>query len=51
MDFHYLVQLTQIDNHNLERILAALGEFHANKQAILDAGFCQGKGNKVINNW
>ncbi|KAG2137455.1 uncharacterized protein EDB93DRAFT_1091268, partial [Suillus bovinus] len=51
MDLRYLVQLTQIDNQDLEHILAALGEFHANKQAILDAGFHQGKGGKVIDNW
>ncbi|KAG2131043.1 hypothetical protein DEU56DRAFT_872231 [Suillus clintonianus] len=51
MDFCYLVQLTRIDDHDLERILTALAEFHANKQAILDAGFRQGKGGKNIDNW
>jgi hypothetical protein len=51
MDFHYLVQLTWIDDHDLEHISTALAEFHANKQAISDAGFHQGKGSKNINNW
>ncbi|KAG1807769.1 uncharacterized protein BJ212DRAFT_1535057 [Suillus subaureus] len=47
----YLVQLTWIDDHDLKRISTVLAEFHTNKQAILDAGFCQGKGGKNIDNW
>ncbi|KAG1824393.1 uncharacterized protein BJ212DRAFT_1444268 [Suillus subaureus] len=51
MDFCYLVQLTQIDDCEIECISTALAEFHTNKQAIIDAGFHQGKGDKVIDNW
>ncbi|KAG1753543.1 uncharacterized protein EDB91DRAFT_1242526 [Suillus paluster] len=51
MDFHYLVQSPSIDDNDLVRISAALNEFHANKDSIIDAGVCRGKGNKVINNW
>ncbi|KAG2112343.1 uncharacterized protein F5147DRAFT_650974 [Suillus discolor] len=51
MDFHYLVQSQFIDKNNLVRISAALNEFHANKDAIIDARVCRGKANKVVNNW
>ncbi|KAG1883168.1 hypothetical protein F4604DRAFT_1921075 [Suillus subluteus] len=51
MDFRYLVQSTCIDDHDIERISTVLAEFHANKQAIIDAGFHRGKGGKVIDNW
>ncbi|KAG2138550.1 hypothetical protein DEU56DRAFT_736157, partial [Suillus clintonianus] len=37
MDFCYLVQLTQIDYHDLEHISTALAEFHANKCYNLDS--------------
>ncbi|KAG0694673.1 hypothetical protein DFH29DRAFT_815065, partial [Suillus ampliporus] len=51
MDFCYLIQSPSIDDNNLLRISAVLNEFHANKDAIIDAGVCRGKGNKVIDNW
>ncbi|KAG1837762.1 hypothetical protein F4604DRAFT_1942034 [Suillus subluteus] len=51
MDFHYLVQSPRINDHDIERILAALAEFHANKHAITAAGLRHGKGNKPIDNW
>ncbi|KAG1747998.1 uncharacterized protein EDB91DRAFT_1235850 [Suillus paluster] len=51
MDFRYLVQSPSIDDNNLVHISAALNEFHANKDSIIDAGVHRGKGNKVINNW
>ncbi|KAG0692318.1 hypothetical protein DFH29DRAFT_1008888 [Suillus ampliporus] len=38
MDFHYLVQSPQINDDDLTRILAALDEFHVNKDAIIAAG-------------
>ncbi|KAG1808474.1 hypothetical protein EV424DRAFT_1574242 [Suillus variegatus] len=44
MDFRYLVQSPRIDDNILERISAALGEFHANKDAIIAGGF-------LIENW
>ncbi|KAG2122771.1 hypothetical protein DEU56DRAFT_873558 [Suillus clintonianus] len=51
MDFRYLVQASRIDSDGLERISAALAEFHANKDAIIAAGIRRGKGKKVITNW
>ncbi|KAG1812038.1 hypothetical protein EV424DRAFT_1473622 [Suillus variegatus] len=46
MDFRYLVQSTRIEDRDLQRISTALAEFHANKQAILDAEFRRGKSGK-----
>ncbi|KAG1836785.1 hypothetical protein DFJ58DRAFT_846769 [Suillus subalutaceus] len=40
-----------IDKNDLVRISAALNEFHANKDAIIDARVRRGKANKVISNW
>ncbi|KAG1878544.1 hypothetical protein C8R48DRAFT_745211 [Suillus tomentosus] len=51
MDFRYFVQSPRIDDHDIERISAALAEFHANKHAITAAGFCRGQRNKPIDNW
>lgn len=51
MDFRYLVQSPRIDDNVLERISAALGEFHANKDAIIAGGFRRGQRNRVIENW
>ncbi|KAG1723858.1 hypothetical protein EDB19DRAFT_1834448 [Suillus lakei] len=51
MHFNYLVQSPCIDDKDLGRIAAALDEFHANKQSIIAAGVCQGKGGKTIDNW
>ncbi|KAG1792929.1 uncharacterized protein HD556DRAFT_1444008 [Suillus plorans] len=38
MDFRYLVQSQSIDENDLVRISAVLNEFHASKDAIIDAG-------------
>jgi hypothetical protein len=51
MDFRYLVQAHQINDGGLERISAALDEFHTNKDAIITAGLRRGEGKKVISNW
>ncbi|KAG1745488.1 uncharacterized protein EDB91DRAFT_1236361 [Suillus paluster] len=51
MDFHYLVQSLWIDDRDLERISAALDEFHANKDAIIAGGFRRGQRGGVIDNW
>ncbi|KAG1733312.1 hypothetical protein EDB19DRAFT_1911660 [Suillus lakei] len=51
MHFNYLVQSPCIDDKDLGRIAATLDEFHANKQSIIAAGVCQGKGGKTIDNW
>ncbi|KAG1849010.1 hypothetical protein F4604DRAFT_1935090 [Suillus subluteus] len=51
MDFRYLIQSPQINDHNIKRISAVLAEFHANKHAITAAGLCRGKDNKPIDNW
>ncbi|KAG1901625.1 uncharacterized protein F5891DRAFT_950385, partial [Suillus fuscotomentosus] len=51
MDFHYFVQSPRIDDHDIERISAALAEFHGNKHAITAAGFRRGQHNKPIDNW
>ncbi|KAG2134508.1 hypothetical protein DEU56DRAFT_913696 [Suillus clintonianus] len=51
MDFRYLIQSPRINDRNVERISAALAEFHANKHAITAAGLRRGKGNKPIDNW
>ncbi|KAG1730296.1 hypothetical protein EDB19DRAFT_1832046 [Suillus lakei] len=51
MHFNYLVQSPCIDDKDLSRIAATLDEFHANKQSIITAGVCQGKGGKTIDNW
>ncbi|KAG1883387.1 hypothetical protein F4604DRAFT_1920588 [Suillus subluteus] len=51
MDFRYLVQSPRINDHDIERISAALAEFHANKHAITAAGLRCGKSNKPIDNW
>ncbi|KAG0693455.1 hypothetical protein DFH29DRAFT_1007276 [Suillus ampliporus] len=40
-----------INDNDLTRISAALDEFHVNKDAIIAAGVCRGKGNKIITNW
>ncbi|KAG1758540.1 hypothetical protein EDD22DRAFT_956778 [Suillus occidentalis] len=46
-----LTALPRIDEEDIRRISDALAEFHANKDMIIVAGVCQGKGNRVINNW
>ncbi|KAG1838044.1 hypothetical protein DFJ58DRAFT_734059 [Suillus subalutaceus] len=51
MDFQYLVQSPVIDDIQLTRISTALEEFHANKDAIIDGGFCRGQRGGVIENW
>ncbi|KAG1906233.1 uncharacterized protein F5891DRAFT_1182460 [Suillus fuscotomentosus] len=51
MDFRYLVQSPWINNIDLERISAALEEFHANKNAILAGGFRHSQRGRVIDNW
>ncbi|KAG2148856.1 hypothetical protein DEU56DRAFT_730116 [Suillus clintonianus] len=51
MQFRYLVQSPRINGDDLERISRALDEFHANKDAIIDAGARRGKGNRPITNW
>lgn len=51
MDFRYLAQASEIDDDVCGQIDSALREFHANKQAILDANARVGKGNRPIENW
>ncbi|KAG1803425.1 uncharacterized protein BJ212DRAFT_1285084, partial [Suillus subaureus] len=51
MDFQYLVQSPIIDDIQLTHISTALEEFHANKDAIIDSGFCCGQHGGVIENW
>ncbi|KAG2122736.1 hypothetical protein DEU56DRAFT_745840 [Suillus clintonianus] len=51
MQFRYLAQSPRLDDDDLERISSALREFHAHKDAIIDAGVRRGKGNKPIIHW
>ena len=51
MYFCYLAQAPKIDDNICGQIDHALQEFHANKQAILDANAWVGKGNWPIENW
>ncbi|KAG1768243.1 hypothetical protein EV702DRAFT_979542, partial [Suillus placidus] len=51
LHFHYLVQSPRINDDDICRISAALDEFHANKDAIINAGVRRGKDHTVINNW
>lgn len=51
LHFHYLVQSPRINDGDICRISAALDEFHANKDAIINAGVRRGKGRTVIDNW
>lgn len=51
MDFRYLGQAPILDDDDCTHMDNSLGEFHAHKQAILDAGARVGKGNRPINNW
>lgn len=51
MQFCYLVQSPHLDDDDLRCISGALHEFHANKDAIIDAGACRGKGNRPITHW
>ena len=51
MDFRYLTLTPEIDDNTCGLINCTLKEFHENKQAILDAKACLGKGNKPIDNW
>ncbi|KAG1876909.1 hypothetical protein C8R48DRAFT_768476 [Suillus tomentosus] len=51
MQFCYLVQSPRLDDDDLKRISGALHEFHANKDAIIDAGARRGKGNRPITHW
>ncbi|KAF8440986.1 hypothetical protein L210DRAFT_3645229 [Boletus edulis BED1] len=51
MDFQYRVQAYRISDNNIHLISAALSEFHANKDTIIEHGGRLGKGKKVINNW
>ncbi|KAG1861537.1 hypothetical protein DFJ58DRAFT_657398, partial [Suillus subalutaceus] len=51
MDFHYLIQSSRIDDHNIKCISTALAKFHANKHSITAAGLHRRKGNKPIHNW
>lgn len=49
MDFWYLAQSQQLDDHQLTQITSSLQLFHTHKQSILDARARVGKGNKPIN--
>lgn len=52
MDFRYRVQAHRIDDHDIDFISAALSEFHANKDVILELGARRGEGQKnPIDNW
>ncbi|KAF8425394.1 hypothetical protein L210DRAFT_3653181 [Boletus edulis BED1] len=51
MDFRYRVQAYRISDDDIHLISAALSEFHANKDTIIEHGGRLGKGKKVINNW
>ena len=51
MDFRYLAQSRQLDDHQLIRITTSLQLFHTHKQSILDAGARVGKGNKPIHHF
>jgi hypothetical protein len=51
MDFRYLSQAREIDEDRCAKILAALGEFHDYKKAIVEAGVRTGKGNKIIDHF
>ena len=51
MDFWYLAQSRQLDDHQLAQITSSLQLFHTHKQSILDARACVGKGNKPINHF
>ncbi|KAH9475942.1 hypothetical protein JR316_0011504 [Psilocybe cubensis] len=51
MDFRYLAQSQTISEAMCLRIEQALQDFHANKQAILDAGARRGKKNNPIDNF
>ncbi|KAG2751395.1 hypothetical protein P692DRAFT_20872491 [Suillus brevipes Sb2] len=50
LHFHYLIQSPCINDDDVCRISAALDEFHANKDAIINAGVRRGKGRTVIDN-
>ncbi|KAG1742086.1 hypothetical protein EDD22DRAFT_958954 [Suillus occidentalis] len=51
MDFHYLSQVTMIDEAHCQKILNALKEFHKHKQGIIACGARQGaKSKQVLNN-
>ena len=50
LDFCYFAQLPLINKEVCQNIGNALSLFHQHKEAILDAGACQGKKGK-INNW
>ena len=50
MDFCYLAQSMQIDEQMCAKIDAALKEFYAHKDSIINAGARWGK-KHVIDNW
>lgn len=51
MDFRYLGQAPEISEHTSQDIKSALAEFHAHKQAILDANARINDKKIPINNW
>lgn len=51
MDFRYLGQAPILDDDDCTHLDNSLAEFHAHKQAILDAGARVGKGGRPINDW
>ena len=51
LDFRYLAQAPFLDEEMCAKIEQALRDFHANKQAIIDAKARRGKGNSLITNW
>lgn len=51
MDFRYLGQALEIDDEGCNKIQAALGVFHAHKQAVIDTGGRRGQHNAIIDNW
>ena len=51
VEFRYLAHAPVIDDNLRTQIRDSLQEFHAHKQAILNAKARVGKGNKPIENW
>ncbi|KIJ19517.1 hypothetical protein PAXINDRAFT_8007 [Paxillus involutus ATCC 200175] len=52
MDFQYRIQAYRIDDNDLQIISAALSEFHANKDSIIEHGAWRDQEQKAaINNW
>ena len=51
IDFRYCAQAKVLTDHDCNKILAALNEFHEHKQSILDADAHVGKNSWKIENW